>query len=257
MLDAAWLLVRAGDRLWSETWRAMRGFADQVARCWRRPDAGIWEVRSAPAHHVHSKLMAWLALDRALAISTTHRTPARQVQRWERERAAIAAEVRERGFNPRLGAYTRTYGSDDVDSALLVLPLLGFEAADSPRVSGTVDAVRRELSAGGPLLYRYPPGSDGLPGGEGTFLPCSFWLVQALAAIGRRDEAEDLFGELVRLGGPLGLFPEEIDPSSGEALGNFPQALTHSALVQAALALRSAPATSPPRSGRARIASSP
>ena len=239
VLDAAWLLVRSGERLWSETWRAMRGFADQVAECWHLPDAGIWEVRDDPAHHVHSKLMAWLALDRAIAISQTHRTPNGQVARWQRERAAVADEVRSRGFHERLGSYTRTYGSDDVDSALLVLPLLGIEAAGSPRVTGTIDAVRRQLSARGPLLYRYPPGTDGLPGGEGAFLPCSFWLVQALASAGRRDEAVELFDELVRLGGPLGLYPEEIDPATGEQLGNFPQALTHSGLVQAALALRS------------------
>ena len=126
---------------------------------------------------------------------------------------------------------------------MLVLPVLEFEPAASPRVVGTVDAIRRQLSAGGPLLYRYPPGTDGLAGGEGAFLPCSFWLVQALARTGRPDEAEALLDELLPLGGPLGLYGEEMDPATGEHLGNYPQALTHAALVQAALALGDARAT--------------
>ena len=126
---------------------------------------------------------------------------------------------------------------------MLVLPVIEFEPATSPRVVGTVDAIRRQLGAGGPLLYRYPPGTDGLAGGEGAFLPCSFWLVQALARTGRHDEADALFDELLALGGPLGLYGEEMDPATGEHLGNYPQALTHAALVQAALALSDTKAT--------------
>jgi GH15 family glucan-1,4-alpha-glucosidase len=240
VLDAAWLLTRAGQRLYSETWRAMRGFADEVARRWREPDAGIWEVRGDQAHHVHSKLMAWLALDRALRIAATRRTPARQVARWQAQRDAAAAEILSAGFNAVLGSYTRTYGSNDLDAAVLVLPLLDLEPRDSPRVRGTIQAVRRHLSAGGPLLYRYPPGQDGLPGAEGAFLPCSFWLVQALATTGSVDEAAQLFADLLQLTNPLGLLPEEIDPTSHGYLGNYPQALTHAALVQAALAIRDA-----------------
>src|SRR5215218_4736318 len=240
VLDAAWLLTRAGRRLDPETWRAMRGFADQVARRWRQPDAGIWEIRGDGAHHVHSKLMAWLALDRALRIASTRRTPARQVARWQAEREAIAAEVTSAGFNPELGSYTRSYGSNDLDAAVLVLPLLDLEPRDSPRVRATIEAVRRELSAGGPLLYRYPPGQDGLPGTEGAFLPCSFWLVQALASTGRVDEAAQLFADLLELANPLGLLPEEISPKNHGYLGNYPQALTHAALIQAALAIRDA-----------------
>src|SRR5215218_4704430 len=134
VLDAAWLLTRAGHRLDAETWRAMRGFADQVARQWREPDAGIWEIRGDGAHHVHSKLMAWLALDRALRIASTRRTPAPQIGRWQAERDAIAAEVTSAGFNPELGSYTRSYGSNDLDAAVLVLPLLDLEPRHSPRV---------------------------------------------------------------------------------------------------------------------------
>jgi len=237
-LDAAWLLVHAGHHLYSETWRAMRGFADEVAQHWTEPDAGIWEIRGDAAHHVHSKLMAWLALDRALRIAATHRTPTRQLTRWQTQRDAIAADITTRGFNPAVGSYTSVYGSTDLDAAVLVLPLLGLEPADSPRVHGTIDAIARQLGAGRPLIYRYPPGQDDLPGTEGAFLPCSFWLVQALAVTGRTAEAHELFNELVALASPLGLYAEEMDPATRRHLGNYPQALTHSALLQAALSLR-------------------
>lgn len=241
VLNAASLLVDAGHHLYSETWRAMRGLADEVAQRWTEPDAGIWEIRGASAHHVHSKLMAWLALDGALRIATTHRTPTQQLARWQTQRAAIATDVTTRGFNTELGSYTATYGSTDLDAAALVLPALGLEPADSPRMRDTIDAIARRLGAGGPLIYRYPPGTDGLPGTEGAFLPCSFWLVQALAITGRARDATRLFGELCTLASPLGLYAEEMDPSTHRHLGNYPQALTHAALVQAALSLSATP----------------
>ncbi|MGC5053324.1 glycoside hydrolase family 15 protein [Micromonospora sp. DT48] len=239
VIDAAWGFVQAGHRLYSETWRAARGFADVVARCWPEPDAGIWEVRR-PAQHVHSKLMGWLALDRALRIAETHPLSARQRRRWQRAREAIAAEVRTRGYDPTVGSYVRSYGSPDLDAALLVLPLLDLDSAGSARVRGTVDAIRDRLRAGDGLLYRYPPGRDGFPGVEGAFLPCSFWLVQALARTGRRAEAIDLFQTLRQHATALGLYAEELDPATGAHLGNFPQTLTHAALIQAALAIRDA-----------------
>jgi GH15 family glucan-1,4-alpha-glucosidase len=238
VLDAAWVLVQSGHRLYSETWRAMRGFADLVALRWQDPDAGIWEIRDDAAQHVHSKMMGWLALDRALRIGQTHHLRARQRDQWQQARHNLAGEIRSKGFDPVRNTYTRTYGSSDLDAALLVLPLIGLEETGSARVKGTVDAIRQGLSAGFPLLYRYPPGRDGLPGTEGAFLPCSFWLVQALALTGRRGEATALFRELLENANQLGLYSEEIDPATGALLGNFPQALTHAALVQAALALR-------------------
>ena len=238
VLDGAWNLEQAGHHLYSETWRTLRGFADHVARRWQEPDAGIWEIRGEAAHHVHSKLMAWLALDRALRIARTHRLPARRRRRWEVARDAVAADVTRRGFDPIRGSYTRSYGSSDLDAAVLVLPLLGIEHPASSRIRCTIDAVAAELDAGGPLLYRYPPGRDGLSGTEGAFLPCSLWLVQALARTGRVPEATARFEALLDLASPLGLYAEEMDPATGAHLGNFPQALTHAALVQAALALR-------------------
>lgn len=240
VLDAAWLLEQAGHHLYTETWRTMRAFTDLVARRWQEPDAGIWEIRDDAAHHVHSKLMGWLALDRALRIADTHHLPARQRQRWENARDAVADEVTRRGFDAVRGTYTRSYGSRDLDAALLVLPLLGIEEPDSPRVRGTIDAITADLGAGGPLLYRYPPGQDGLSGTEGAFLPCSFWLVQALARTNRTTQATNRFKALLERAGPLGLYAEEMDPATDAHLGNYPQALTHAALVQAALALRDA-----------------
>jgi GH15 family glucan-1,4-alpha-glucosidase len=178
-------------------------------------------------------------------VAGTRRTPTRQLTRWRIERDAIATEVTSAGFNAELGSYTRTYGSTDLDAAMLILALVELEPRDSPRVRGTIDAIRRDLGAGGPLLYRYPPGQDGLSGAEGAFLPCSFWLVQALAATGRVDQADQLFDELLDLVSPLGLLSEEMDTVTHAYLGNFPQALTHAALVQAALALRDARARRP------------
>jgi GH15 family glucan-1,4-alpha-glucosidase len=185
--------------------------------------------------------MAWLALDRATRIAAARDDRRRRRhQRWIRERDALARDIRSRGFDPVQHAYTAAYDSPEFDAAVLVLPLLGLEPALSARVAGTVDAVRLQLSAGGPILYRYPPGTDGLEGGEGAFLPCSFWLVQALACTGRHDEAEALLDELLPLGGRLGLYGEEVEPATGDFLGNYPQALTHAALVQAVLALDAA-----------------
>jgi GH15 family glucan-1,4-alpha-glucosidase len=242
VLDAAWLLTDAGHRLYSETWRTMSGFADTVARRWREPDAGIWEVRADTTHHVHSKVMAWLALDRALRISAHHRTTPARITRWSAERSALREEIERLGFDPVKDTYTRSYGSQDTDAALLILPELDFDAAESSRVRSTIDAIRRSLDAGAPLLYRYPPGRDGLLGTEGAFLPCSFWLVQALARSGQVADAHALFLDLVALASPVGLYAEEMDPRTRHHLGNYPQALTHAALVQAALALRDADA---------------
>ena len=240
VVDTAWTRIESGGKPNPAIWRSVRASADFVAQHWREPDAGIWEVRETPAHYVHSKLMAWLALDRATRIGRTHRTRRSRMERWGAERDALAQEIRARGFDADRGAYVRAYGRKELDAAILILPAFDFDPPDSPRVTGTIDAIRRELSAGGPLLYRYLRGRNGLDGGEGAFLPCSFWLVLALAKTGRVDEARSLFEDLCKRSNVVGLFGEEMDPSTGEHLGNFPQALTHAALVQAALALQDA-----------------
>jgi GH15 family glucan-1,4-alpha-glucosidase len=249
VLHAAWLRDRAGQRLPGEEWRAMADVADFVAKRWRDPDAGMWESREEPAQFVHSKLMAWVALDRAVRMARSRRVRRRRLARWGAARDAVAEEVRARGFDERRGTYVRAYGSSDLDGSLLLLPQLEFEEPGSPRISGTVEAVRGELSAGGPLVYRYPPDTDGLPGREGAFLACSSWMVQALALTGRAEEAAELLEDLWARANDVGLFAEQIDPATGEHLGNFPQALTHATLIQAVLAVqpavRKAPKSAP------------
>lgn len=236
VVDAAWLMTEAGRELHAEHWRAISGFADTAAETWEEPDAGIWEVRGEPGHYVHSKLMAWLCLDRALKIAERRSVSSRRTAAWTKERARLRNDIVERGFDPTIGSYVRTYGSRELDAALLILPVLEFD--DHPeRVRGTIDAIRSELETGDGLIYRYRRGSDDLGGGEGAFLPCSFWLVQALARTGERSEAAALFERLVAKANDVGLFSEEIDPNSDELLGNFPQAFTHATLVQAAMSL--------------------
>jgi GH15 family glucan-1,4-alpha-glucosidase len=218
------------------TWRVLQAFADHVAAVWREPDAGIWEKRSEPQHHVHSKLMAWLALDRMIKAGSSHRTPSGRLARWTAERDALAADIRTRGFDSRRGVYVQSYGTHEMDAALLVLPVLEFDTRE--RVLRTIRAIQSELSPRFPLLYRYR--RDDLAGQEGVFLPVCFWLVQALARTGQVDEARHGFDELCAMANDVGLFAEELDPSTGAHLGNFPQAFTHAALVQAALALSAA-----------------
>jgi GH15 family glucan-1,4-alpha-glucosidase len=240
VVDAAWLLSRSTNGLHPESRRTVAGFADFVSRTWRDPDAGIWEVRGDPHHHVHSKLMAWLALDRAIRIDQHQRGRRHRHRRWIAERTELASDIQANGFSAKRNTYVWRYGSEQVDAALLLLPIVEFEDNSSSRVTGTVAAIRRELDAGDGLLYRYAPGADGLEGTEGAFLPCSFWLVQALARLGRLEEAKRLFERLLRFANDVGLLSEEIDPSTKLFLGNHPQAFTHATLVQAALAVRAA-----------------
>ncbi|MGH2637047.1 MAG: glycoside hydrolase family 15 protein [Actinomycetota bacterium] len=231
MIDAGWTLAGAGGELVRETRRSLWGHADVLASRWSAPDHGIWEIRGAPRHYVHSKAWAWLGLDRALRLGERFGRRARR-RRWSAQRDAVATDVRDRGFDEGRGCYVQSYGSDALDAATLLLPVTGFEEDGERRLDRTIDAIRGELGTGGPLLYRY------VSPGEGAFLPCSFWLVQALAAVGRREEASEVFAAACRLATPLGLFAEEMEPATREHAGNFPQALTHAALVHAALALR-------------------
>jgi GH15 family glucan-1,4-alpha-glucosidase len=240
VLDAGHRLDAAGHRLFSETWRVLAGHADFVAEHWTEPDSGIWEIRAAPRHYVHSKVMAWAALDRAITLSRAHRTRTRRVRRWRTTRDAVREQVMQAGFDEERGTFVRAYDDRGADAALSLVGVLGFDSPDAHGMVRTLAAIRSELSAGGPLLYRYRPGDDGLEGGEGAFLPCSFWFAQALAAAGLIDEASDMLAAVSRRGGELGLFPEEVDPSTGDALGNYPQALSQSSFVRAAIALRDA-----------------
>ena len=225
MIDAGWAYRERTGRLYAETWRALRGHADVLARRWMEPDHGIWELRGARRHYLHSKLMAWHGLDRALQMAERLPATERRKRSWTIARSQLADEIRRRGFDESRKRYLQAFDSPDPDASLLGSPMRRFEPGDSPRLHGTIDAIRRELGAGGPLLYRTPPD------GEGAFLPCSFWLSSALAAAGRVEEAREVFEQSCALATPLGLFAEEFDPTTKEHLGNFPQAFTHSSLV--------------------------
>jgi pentatricopeptide repeat protein len=237
VVEAAWQFERGGGTLQRDVWAALEGWADFVCKRWREPDAGIWERRGDPSQFVHSKLMGWLALDRAVRLAERRRVRRSKVATWKREREALAAEIFRRGVDPDRDVYVQRYGSSDLDAALLMVPAVGIEPPDAPRVRQTVEAISSELGAGGGLLYRY--GADELGSGEGAFVACSFWLIRALSRMGRMEEAVDLFEGLCDRSNEVGLFAEEMDPRSGAHLGNFPQALTHSSLVQAALSISS------------------
>lgn len=231
MIDAGASYLTATGELYSETWRAMRGYADVLAERWPEPDHGIWELRGARRHYVHSKVMAWTGLDRAVHVAERLGARGGRVRRWAAARARIRRDVERRGFDEDLGSYSQTYGSPELDAALLALAWSGIVRPDAARMRSTIAAVRRSLSAGGPLLYRFRPD------GEGAFLPSSFWASRALAISGQLDEAREVFQRTCALATDLGLLAEEIDPTTKEHQGNFPQAFTHAALVEAAVEL--------------------
>jgi GH15 family glucan-1,4-alpha-glucosidase len=234
LFETAWLYSSGKHALDRDTGTVLARVADYVCDIWRSPDSGIWEVRNGPFHFTHSKVMCWVALDRALRLAGRGELPSRHVDRWTREVRAIRTFVEDDCWSDALGTYTRTAGSRDVDASLLMLPLLGYADDRRDRINGTIDAVIRELRDGD-FVYRYRA-ADGVPGGEGCFLNCSFWLVAALARVGRLDEAIALMERLLSHANDVGLYSEEIDARTGGFLGNFPQALVHLALINAAAA---------------------
>ena len=218
-------------------WRMQVELMKFLETKWQDPDEGIWEVRGGPQQFTHSKMMAWLAFDRAIKMAETCNCAADEhLERWRKVRDEIHAQVCERGYNAKKKAFTQFYGSDHLDASLLVMPLIEFLPLDDERVVGTVEAIERELMQDG-LVLRYRTDRndvDGLPGSEGTFLPCSFWLADCLHLMGRTRDARELFERLLKLRNDLGLLSEEYDPKAKRQLGNFPQAFTHVALVNTA-----------------------
>jgi GH15 family glucan-1,4-alpha-glucosidase len=235
LLDAAFVYARNGYRLGPDTARDLASLAEFVGTHWRQPDAGIWEVRARPRHHTQSKVMCWVALDRARRLADTGHLPARHAGRWSAEATAIRQFVDAHCWSARKGSYVWYAGGEELDASLLLMAIMRYDAPDSPRLRGTLEAVRRELGSG-PLLHRYT-GDDGLAGGEGAFVCCSFWLAEALAIAGRRKEAAELMDDLLRLANDVGLCAEEIEPRTDDFLGNFPQGLVHLALISAAVAM--------------------
>jgi GH15 family glucan-1,4-alpha-glucosidase len=221
-------------------WRLSLKLLEFLEEAWRRPDAGLWEVRGPARHFTHSKVMAWVAFDRGIrTIEEWGREG--PVDRWRAIRDEIHADVCARGFDQELGSFVQFYGSTRLDASLLLIPLVGFLPVDDERVVGTIELIGHTLSRDG-LITRYDAdeenvGVDGLPPGEGVFLPCSFWYAADLALLGRKEEARALYTRLLGLRNDLGLISEEYDPETGRMLGNFPQAFTHLALVACAYVL--------------------
>jgi GH15 family glucan-1,4-alpha-glucosidase len=222
----------------SETdFRVLVQMLEHLETIWHEPDQGIWETRSGPQQFTHSKMMAWVAFDRAVLLAEQRHYEA-PLEKWKALRDQIHAEVCAKAYNTTKNAFTQAYGSDHLDAAVLLMPLVGFLPASDPRVKGTIEAIERELMPNG-LVLRYDSGKvdDGLPADEGVFLACSFWMVSCLKAIGRTGDAHALFERLITLSNDLGLLAEEYDIGRKRQVGNFPQAFSHIALVNAAFDL--------------------
>ena len=234
LVDAAYEITRYGLDIDRADWRAIREIVSFVAEVWDRPDAGIWEVRCEPKQFVHSKVMCWVALDRGIEMLDNAGFDGPRAE-WVETRDDVRRTVLDRGYDEDLGSFVRAFGSDALDAANLLLPMLGFLPFDDDRVQGTIDATIERLTHDG-LVARYE-GEDGLPGEEGAFLLCSFWLIDALALSGRRAEARRRFRDALEYVGPTGLLAEEVDPATGDHLGNTPQAFSHIGLINSALYL--------------------
>ncbi|MFI6409494.1 glycoside hydrolase family 15 protein [Streptomyces sp. NPDC050548] len=240
VMDSLWLARRAGLSPKPHMWSLQSVLLEWLRAQWQQPDEGLWEVRGGRRHFVHSKVMVWVAADRAVRTLEEYADLPGDLSGWRELRDAVHKDVCENGYDPVRNTFTQYYGSQELDAALLLIPRFGFLPPDDPRVVGTVDAVQAALGHDG-FVRRYDTAADvpvdGLPGDEGTFLACSFWLVDALHMTGRTKEARVLFERLVGLANDVGLLAEEYDPVAGRQLGNFPQAFSHIGLVNTALAL--------------------
>ena len=243
-MDSFYLYNKYVSPISYDFWSRIRDRIDWVCENWPRPDNGIWEMRGKQEQFVYSKIMNWVALDRGLRLADKRSFPANRA-RWQAERDKIYEEVMTKGWNPKLNAFTQSYGSDALDASLLIMPLVFFMAPTDPRMIGTLEAIMKDPRDGGllsdSLVHRYLPNIDGLEGNEGTFNMCSFWLVEALTRAGQADQkkldqARLLFERMLGYANHLGLYAEQTS-SQGAALGNFPQAFTHLALISAAFNL--------------------
>ena len=236
MADAMFQAFKGGMKPSARALELRPVMLDYLAKAWRQPDEGIWEVRGGPQHFVHSKVMAWVAFDRA---ASDVRGSGEAATRWRAIADEIHAEVCERGFDRELGSFVQAYSSKLLDASLLLIPIVGFLPADDPRIKGTLRAIEERLLIGGEFVMRYESehARDGLPPGEGAFLACSFWLIDNYILQGRRADARALFDRLIARCNDVGLLAEELDPLTGRMLGNFPQAFSHVGLINAALSL--------------------
>ena len=253
VLDALHYARRAGMPADEAAWSLQQQFLEHLENVWDRLDHGIWEMRGPERAFTHSRVMAWVAFDRAIK-DVQHSGLEGPIDRWRQLRDAIHADVVEHGFDAEHNTFTQSYGSPELDASLLLIPQVGFLSPSDPRVHGTIDAVQRELGLGDGLLLRYrtEDSDDGLPHGEGAFLLCSFWLVDALAMTGRTQEARRIFQRLLDIRNDVGLLAEEYDPATNRMLGNFPQAFSHLGLVSSAYNLRPGPGPADERSDEPR-----
>ncbi len=237
LLDTFYHALNGIGRHRKDDFRAMVLLLDHLATIWDEPDAGIWEVRGGPRQFTYSKMMAWVAFDRAILIADKLKYDA-PVKKWKQVRDAIHEQICRMGFNKRKNSFVQYYGAHELDASLLLMPLVGFLPATDERMVGTIEAIERELMRGGFVMrYSTTRGGDGLPPGEGAFLACSFWMVSCLKAIGREKEARKLFERILKLRNDVGLLSEEYDVRRKRLVGNFPQAFSHIALINAAFDL--------------------
>ncbi|HEX3012793.1 MAG TPA: glycoside hydrolase family 15 protein [Methanobacterium sp.] len=232
LINAIYDTTRYGKDISDKTWEFIKNFVDYICEVWNTKDRGIWEVRGESRHYVHSKLMCWVAVDRGIKIAKFKKTETSC--NWEETKNEIETAILEKGFNKELNSFVQSFNSDAIDATTLLIPRMGLLPYDDPRVQGTIEAVMQNLMTEKGLVYRYK-NEDGLPGDEGCFLLCSFWLVDSLSLSGRLDEAINIFVNILQLMSPLGLLAEEINPETGKLLGNFPQAFSHIGLVNSAL----------------------
>ncbi|MDP2735918.1 MAG: glycoside hydrolase family 15 protein, partial [bacterium] len=234
LLDTVWRIHEMDKdyRISEATWGILRKFANYVVQVWKDPDEGLWEVRGGKQNFVYSKVMCWVALDRALRIAERYSFEG-EVEVWKRERGAILSQIMERGWSEKKQSFVLSFESEDLDAALLLMPAVGFIDGKDPRMVSTVRAIEQELSVMNGLLMRYTA-KDGLPGREGAFLPASFWLVDALVFAGEKERAKKHLVNLLKLANHVGLYAEEINPKTKEFLGNFPQAYSHIGLINSA-----------------------
>ena len=234
LLDTIWQIYAIDPQyeITLEAWNILRMFANYVVKIWQEPDEGLWEVRGGKEQFVYSKVMCWVALDRAVKLATRYSFEG-ELELWRKEQEAIKKEVMERGWSEKKESFVQTFDSEDLDAALLLMPVFGFIEGTHPRMISTIEAIERELSVQNGLLLRYTA-KDGLPGREGAFLPASFWLVDALVFAKEQERARRFLAHLVKLANHVGLYAEEINPKTLEFLGNFPQAYTHIGLINSA-----------------------
>lgn len=234
LVQTIYQLTWSDEKIAEADWNAVHDIAEYVCDAWNRPDSGIWEPRRERSHYVYSKVMCWLALDRAIHMVEREGFDA-PLDRWQERRREIREAVVERGFDDERGCFTQTFDGNRIDATGLLIPLTGFLPIDDDRVQGTIEAVREDLTTPEGFVYRYEEGGDELPGREGAFVLCSFWLVSVLAKSGRVNRAEEIFQNVLEQTSSVGLLSEEIDPERGRLLGNYPQAFSHIGLINSAL----------------------